>query len=301
MSALSISTPRTTFYARTLAAYGTLIFCAIYGIVASLFLRFIGKHRMGQWATARCFKWTMRYTTDVRFEIISGQDYLNTRPCVIIGNHQSALDILLLGAVWPLYCSVTAKSSLRYVPFLGWFMALSGTVFIDRANRNSAIQAFDRAAAEMRSARQSVFIFPEGTRSNAKGAMLGAFKKGAFHLAIRAQVPVVPVVCANYHGVLSLGEWRFRAGRIPVKVLPPIQTKGLTTADVDTLTSETRELMLAELIALTNSPLGQKATKADPAAAEEDLAQLVSSSEAAPGGIRSGGGGGMAMASGVQR
>ncbi|KAL9636418.1 MAG: hypothetical protein Q9164_002838 [Protoblastenia rupestris] len=287
MSLLSLSTPRTTFYARTLAAYGTLIFCALYGVLASLLLRCLGHHRMSQYATARSFKWTMRYTTNIRFEIISGAQHLNTRPCVIIGNHQSALDILLLGVVWPLYCSVTAKSSLRYVPFLGWFMALSGTVFIDRKNRDSAIQAFDAAATEMREARQSVFIFPEGTRSNAKGPELGAFKKGAFHLAIRAQVPVVPVVCANYHGVLSIKERRFRAGRIPVKVLPPIETKGLTAADVDRLTNETREVMLRELIALTETPAGRNAASADPSAtAEEDFADLVSASEASPGGIR---------------
>ena len=166
-------------------------------------------------------------------------------------------------------------------------MALSGTVFIDRKNRDSAIQAFDAAATEMREARQSVFIFPEGTRSNAKGPELGAFKKGAFHLAVRAQVPVVPVVCANYHGVLSIKERRFRAGRIPVKVLPPIETKGLTAADVDRLTNETREVMLRELIALTETPAGRKAASADPsAAAEEDLADLVSASKASPGGIR---------------
>ena len=298
ISTLSLSTPKSTFYARTLAAYGTLILCAIYGVLASLLLRLIGKHRMSQWATARSFKWTMRYTTDIRFEIISGEQHLNTRPAVIIGNHQSALDILLLGAVWPLYCSVTAKSSLRYVPFLGWFMALSGTVFIDRGNRESAIQAFDRAAEEMRSARQSVFIFPEGTRSNAKSAMLGNFKKGAFHLAIRAQVPLVPVVCANYHGVLSLKEGRFRAGRIPVKVLQPVETKGLETKDVDRLVGEVREVMLRELAALTESPAGQRATKADVReVAEEDFAELVSSRMEALGG----GDGAKGVTSGIER
>ncbi|KAL9100415.1 MAG: hypothetical protein Q9163_004213 [Psora crenata] len=301
MSALSISTPKSTFYGRTLAAYGTVIICAWWGVAVSIFLRLIGKHRMSQWATARAFKWTMRYTTDVRFEIISGKEHLSTRPCVIIANHQSALDVLLLGTVWPLYCSVTAKASLRFVPILGWFMALSGTVFIDRANRSSAIQAFDRAAAEMRSARQSVFIFPEGTRSNASGPVLGPFKKGAFHLAVRAQVPLIPVVAANYHGVLSLKERRFRAGRIPVKVLPPIPTQGLTAADVDQLTRDTRELMAKELIHVTNSPLGRKATHANPTPAEEDLAQLTSSCEAnLPNGVP-GTAGRVAMASGMER
>lgn len=95
-------------------------------------------------------------------------------------------------------------------------MALSGTVFIDRSDAKSAHRAFDRAAEEMRRLRQSVFIFPEGTRSYAEGPEMGTFKKGAFHLAVKAGVDIVPVVAANYCGVLSVKERRFRAGCIPV-------------------------------------------------------------------------------------
>lgn len=69
----------------------------------------------------------------------------------------------------------------------------------------------------MRKERQSVFIFPEGTRSYADGPEMGAFKKGAFHLAVKAGVDIVPVVAGNYWGVLSVKEQRFRGGRIPVK------------------------------------------------------------------------------------
>lgn len=122
----------------------------------------------------------------------------------------------MLGEIFPPWCSVTAKKSLRVVPFLGWFMALSGTVFIDRTNRSTALKAFEGAAREMQGKRQSVFIFPEGTRSNADGPMLLDFKKGAFHLAIQAGVPIVPVVIACYVGVLSVREKRFRGGSVPV-------------------------------------------------------------------------------------
>ncbi|KAM0800992.1 1-acyl-sn-glycerol-3-phosphate-acyltransferase-like protein [Usnea florida] len=254
------SVPTASFYARLLASYGCLVLCATYGVFASLILRLFGKHRISQWATARAFHYTMALATGIHFEIVDGKEYLGTRPCVLIGNHQSELDVLLLGTIFPPHCSVTAKRSLRLVPFLGWFMALSGTVFIDRSNSASAHAAFDKAAAEMRKERQSVFIFPEGTRSYAEGPELGAFKKGAFHLAVKAGVHIVPVVAGNYSGVLSAREKRFRAGSIPVKVLPPIPTSHLTASDVETLTSTTRENMLKELITLTESPMGQKAT-----------------------------------------
>lgn len=95
-------------------------------------------------------------------------------------------------------------------------MALSKSVFIDRANRASARTTFDGAANTMRQERQSVFIFPEGTRSYAEKPDMLPFKKGAFHLAIQAQVPIVPVVVANYSDVLNLKKKMFNKGVIDV-------------------------------------------------------------------------------------
>ncbi|KAL1964957.1 hypothetical protein VTN77DRAFT_6157 [Rasamsonia byssochlamydoides] len=249
---LSVKLPRAGFFARCLASYASLLVCATYGVVASIVLRLVGYGRISQWATARSFKWVMWYTTGVRFDIVEGQKYLSTRPAVFIGNHQTELDVLMLGTIFPPYCSVTAKKSLKYVPFLGWFMALSGTVFIDRANRKTAVKAFDGAAKEMRTYKQSVFIFPEGTRSYATKPELLPFKKGAFHLAVQAGVPIVPVVTENYSHILNIRELRFNRGTIKVKVLPPIETKGLTTEDVDRLTQSTREAMLKALAEMSN-------------------------------------------------
>lgn len=96
-------------------------------------------------------------------------------------------------------------------------MALSKTVFIDRGNRETAKLAFDGAAQQMKQERQSVYIFPEGTRSYATKPELLPFKKGAFHLAVQAQVPVVPIVVANYSNVLHFQNRTFTSGKIPVK------------------------------------------------------------------------------------
>ena len=157
------------------------------------------------------------------------------------------LDVLMLGCVFPRWCSITAKKSLKWIPFLGWFstslssifplpttipntplrlviretnppfpVTLSKTVFIDRANRTTARAAFDDAAAHMRREKQSVFIFPEGTRSYATKPDLLPFKKGAFHLAIQAQVPIVPIVVANYAHILNVKARIFRPGIVDV-------------------------------------------------------------------------------------
>ncbi|PTB46196.1 uncharacterized protein TrAFT101_004333 [Trichoderma asperellum] len=254
----SLAVPKAGFAARVLAAYISLLACAVYGVLASILLALVGKRQIAQWACGRAFDFTMRYTTGVEFVIDDPNNVLgSTRPAVFIGNHQTELDVLMLGAIFPKYCSVTAKAQLKRVPFLGWFMSLSGTIFIDRKNSQGARSAMDGAANEIKTSRQSVYMFPEGTRSYAKEPMLLPFKKGAFHLAVQSGVPIVPVVVANYSHVLYVKNLVFNSGKIPVKVLAPIPTTNLTTADVDELTRSTREVMLSELISLTEKARGQ--------------------------------------------
>lgn len=130
-------------------------------------------------------------------------------------------------------------------------MWASKTVFIDRANSASARQSFNSAATEIRNSRQSVFIFAEGTRSYSLAPMLLPFKKGAFHLAVQAQVPVVPITCENYAHILVLRggwrKWNFEAGTVKVRVLKPVETVGLESGDVDGLAKGVRESMLGAI------------------------------------------------------
>lgn len=200
----------------------------------------------------------------------------------------------MLGCIFPHHCSVTAKKSLKSMPFLGWFMSLSGTVFIDRANSTNARNALAGASEEITREKQSVYMFPEGTRSYAKEPMLLPFKKGAFHLAVQAGVPIVPVVVANYSDVLFVPGWKFKAGDIAVKgmahlmshfeylliliVLKPIETKGLQPSDVEDLARDTRELMLREIVAITSKARGQPI--AMPAQNSKDGVVKASGSEA---------------------
>lgn len=126
-------------------------------------------------------------------------------------------------------------------------VALSKTVFIERKSRSQAVAAFDAAAEQMHKHKQSVYIFPEGTRSYYDHPDMLPFKKGAFHLAVQAQVPIVPVVVANYSNVLDMRRKVFKAGTIPASVLQPIETKGKAKEDVDALVEEVRSAMLEEL------------------------------------------------------
>ncbi|KAK8088718.1 acyltransferase [Apiospora hydei] len=228
----SFIVPKAAFAARSLAAYMALVVTASCGVIISIAMRLAGSGQSAQWATGRVFKFLMAAATGITFEIEDPDKHLDTvRPAVFVGNHQTELDVLMLGCMFPKYCAVTAKKSLKSWPFLGWFMALSGTVFIDRKNSTDARAAMAKAATEMKQLKQS---------------------KGAFHLAVQAGVPIVPVVVANYSHVLYVKSFIFNSGKIPVKVLDPIPTTGLTAADVDELTRSTREVMLQELVVLSS-------------------------------------------------
>lgn len=215
------------FAARVLVAYMGLAFCSWYGVLVSIALRIAGGDhwQSAQYYTGRSYTYVMRYFADFMFVIEDPDNVLgSTRPAIFVGNHQTAIDVLMLGTMFPKYCSMTAKRSLKSYPILGWFMTLSGAIFIDRTNRQDARAAMASAATAIQKLRQSVFLFPEGTRSGAQEPILLPFKKGAFHLAVQAGAPIVPVVIANYSHLYSTSKFRFLPGRIPIRVLAPIPT-----------------------------------------------------------------------------
>jgi lysophosphatidate acyltransferase len=217
---LSVVVPKAAFAARALVSYLALLLSSFYGVFASIALRLFGYGQCAQWAVGRSFKYLM-LTIGVTFYTEDPKGYLTkTRPAVFVANHQTEVDVLMLGCIFPKYCSMTAKASLARIPFLGWFMTLSGAIFLNRSNSKDARQKMTGAADEIRTKRQSVFLFPEGTRSYSKEPVLLPFKKGAFHLAVEAQVPIIPVVVANYSHVFSIRDFVFNAGRVPCKGKP---------------------------------------------------------------------------------
>ncbi|KAK9478220.1 hypothetical protein V1514DRAFT_307684 [Lipomyces japonicus] len=269
------------FYGRFLLCFLSMCTCATYGLFASVVLSLIGKKSLSQWAAGRAFSTLTCPLIGLDIKIQNEEILTKTRPAIFISNHQTELDILLLGRLFPRHCSVTAKSSLKYVPFLGWFMMASGTVFIDRQNRGKAIRALDGAINSMQKNQQSVFIFPEGTRSYFDKPELLSFKRGAFHLALQSGFPIVPVVIANYSHVFSLRNRLFRPGTITVRVLDPIDVTGFDADNIDQLIETTRANMLATL-----KQISSKKEQHDQQDGDEHT-QLLSSIESSPSSLLS--------------
>lgn len=166
------------------------------------------------------------------------------RPFVVVSNHQSMLDVHVMVQYSPNGTAPIAKKSLLYVPIFGIVSCLCGAVFINRSKGQATIDAMRKVGVEMKRKDTSLWIFPEGTRNNLD--RVGDFKKGAFHLAIQAGVPVVPVVVYNTRNVIDTENYMFNGGVIRVKALPSIDTDGMTSNDVDDLTHKVHALIYEE-------------------------------------------------------
>lgn len=177
--------------------------------------------------------------------VVEGLEHLDEhRPCIFIANHQSGFDVPFFGSNVPRRTVIIGKKELKWVPFFGILFAAAGNVSIDRGNRTQAFSGLEAVTRAIREKGASVFIFPEGTRNRAGEGLL-PFKKGAFYVAIEAQVPLVPLIMQP---IRNIANWKNRAlgpATLKLKALPPISTAGLTKDQVGELAVRARELMLA--------------------------------------------------------
>lgn len=235
------------FYLKSIIFGSVIAGCAIYGVIASILLRIVGKIEYAQYTVARVFYHTFRTLLGVKITI-KNEHYLKGLPAIVISNHQSALDILILGKVFQPGYTVTSKASLKYVPFLGWFMALSGTFFLNRSKSAQAKKVLDGALQNLKQQERALFMFPEGTRSATEALDMLPFKKGAFHLAKQARIPVIPVVVSNTSTIFNAKRKIFNTGEIFIEVLPPVSTDDLeTNEDVTNICAEVRKSMVEKL------------------------------------------------------
>jgi putative phosphoserine phosphatase/1-acylglycerol-3-phosphate O-acyltransferase len=181
---------------------------------------------------------------DVR---VTGEGNLwSARPAVFIFNHQSAVDMLLLCKLLRRDFVGISKQEVRRNPIFGPFLSLAGTVFIDRFNRPKAIEALAPAVDALRGG-LSIAIAPEGTRMPTP--TLGRFKKGAFHLAMTAGVPIVPIVFRNTLDALPKHGIIVRPATVDVVVHPPIATRGWRREELGARIAEV-ERLYADTLAL---------------------------------------------------
>ncbi len=162
------------------------------------------------------------------------------RPYVVVSNHESFVDILLISHL-PWEMKWLSKAELFRLPVLGWLMHLAGDIPVKRGFGNSAVEAMARGR-EVLARKVSVMVFPEGTRSATPELL--PFKDGAFRLAIDAGVPILPMAVHGTATALRKHDWRFGRSKAAVRVLQPVETTGLTPADIPALKARVRAMIV---------------------------------------------------------
>lgn len=161
-------------------------------------------------------------------------------PFIFAPNHQSYLDIWVSLYVLPRNFRFLAKESLFKWPFIGWHLTRAGHIPIAREDSKSGAKSLLNAVKKIKNG-TNVLIFPEGTRG--KPNTLGEFKKGAFLLAAKTGVPLIPIIMRNTANLFPGGSFFVYPGNVEVTILPPIDTSAFGAKKSDELMEHTKNIM----------------------------------------------------------
>jgi 1-acyl-sn-glycerol-3-phosphate acyltransferase len=218
-------------------AVSTIIFGTL-AFLTSLVSKNLSFHCGTVWAWLLCrMNWTW-VSVKGRKHIKKGQSY------IIMSNHQSHFDILAIYGHWWKQFRWVMKQELRKVPGLGYGCASVGHIFIDRSNREKAIQSL-KAAKPLLEGGISVMFFPEGTRSR-DGRML-PFKKGGFMMALDLDLPILPVTIRGSRHVLIGKKLKLLPGYIRIQIHEPIDVSAYGHEKRDELMEDVRAVIASKL------------------------------------------------------
>ncbi len=181
----------------------------------------------------------------VRVRITGRENLCSGTTYVFLPNHQGNCDAPVMAHAVPGNFSALIKKEIMRLPVLSLVLKQAAFVPVDRRDPSKAHASVDRGAALLAQGRPFI-SFPEGTRS--RDGRLGEFKKGVFVMAIKAQVPVVPITILNSSAVQPPGAYRIRPGRIEVIFHSPIPTTDMTLDDRDRLMLATRKAIASSLL-----------------------------------------------------
>lgn len=191
-------------------------------------------------------RWYSYMHTLVGIKLIRRPKTKTRTPTIYIANHQNNYDMVTISSMVPEKTVTIGKRSLIWVPFFGLVYWATGNIFINREKRSSAMNTMAKVGEIIQQRQISIWMFPEGTRSRGRGLL--PFKTGAFHTAIAAGVPIVPIVCSTLHKKVDLNRWD--NGTVICEELDPIDTSGYTRDNLKELIEHCHQVMqnrIAEL------------------------------------------------------
>lgn len=213
----------------------TLIFGSVSILLASLFNARTGMKLGGNpWARFSCLAALVFVQTRNRERIKPGQSY------VVVSNHQSLFDILVIAGWLGMDLRWVAKASLKKVPMFGIASIKMDHIFIDRSNREAAIETLNSAKMKIVDG-TSVMFFPEGTRS--RDGRLKPFKTGAFKMAVDLGIPILPITLRGTRHILPVGTLDLYPGKAEIIVHTPIDIHEFSHDTIPELIQKTKTIM----------------------------------------------------------
>ncbi|MCX8639317.1 1-acylglycerol-3-phosphate O-acyltransferase [Gilliamella sp. B3172] len=191
---------------------------------------------------AHLFSFFFKPILGVKVETRQYSNIQNMGSCVFIANHQNNYDMIVAADIVQPKTVTVGKKSLAWIPFFGQLYYLIGNILIDRNNKSKAHDTISQVVKEINNRGISIWMFPEGTRSQGRGLL--PFKTGAFKAAIAAGVPIVPI-CVSDTNSIKLN--RLNNGHVIVEMLDPIETKNLQKDDTRALMEQCYQLMSEKL------------------------------------------------------
>jgi len=210
-------------------------------LVASLWAK-TGRtqHRIAQdWAR------TCLAVSGAKLTVIGGENLHKHPVAVYAANHTSYMDTPVIFATLPFQFRILARKDLWSIPFIGWYLARSGQIAIDTENAGAALSSLSAGVKALR-AGMPLFVFPEGSRT--PDGVIKEFMAGAAFLAIRAQVPLVPIALSGVYDLLPIHTHHFFPCEMTLTVGQPIETTGMTMRQADELT-RTLRTRIADMLA----------------------------------------------------
>ena len=198
-------------------------------------------HHVPEWANALLRLAGVSITVEGRENIPEG------RACVFVGNHRSYYDIPLaltqLGGAYGL----VAKKEVDKIPLVRGWMRLLHCVFLDRDDARKAMATLNEAIEIVKKG-YSITIFPEGTRNKGKEGTLLEFKSGAFRIATKSGAPLVPIAITGSRNIMENNGGWMRPAHVTIRILPPIETQGLSKEEIRALPERTAALIEQNLL-----------------------------------------------------
>jgi len=209
--------------------------------VVAIALLFTGWWDRPRWIAGRVFRFGARILIALnpfwKVRVEGEVPARSAHPFVVVANHESLADIVLIGWL-PWDMKWLSKSSIFRVPFLGLMMRMAGDVPVRRHEADSRARSYD-ALRRWLERDASVMIFPEGTRSRTREML--PFHNGAFRLAIEMEVPVLPLAVHGTREAIRKGSMKFGNADVVVRILEPVPTAHLDPGDVPSLRAEVRQ------------------------------------------------------------